>query len=67
VELRVACRGRCRLCTRAGGRGAAAQGRAGDQLGGYSGYFADPDGHPWEIVHVPSFAFSPAGQLLLPD
>ena len=35
--------------------------------GGYSGYFADPDGHPWEIVHVPGFAFSPAGQLQLPD
>jgi catechol 2,3-dioxygenase-like lactoylglutathione lyase family enzyme len=35
--------------------------------GGYSGYFADPDGHPWEIVHAPGFAFSPAGQLLLPD
>ena len=35
--------------------------------GGYSGYFADPDGHPWEIVHVPGFALSPAGQLLLGD
>jgi catechol 2,3-dioxygenase-like lactoylglutathione lyase family enzyme len=35
--------------------------------GGYSGYFADPDGHPWEIVHGPGFAFSPNGQLLLPD
>jgi len=35
--------------------------------GGYSGYFADPDGHPWEIVHVPGFALSPAGQLQLPD
>ena len=33
--------------------------------GGYSGYFADPDGHPWEIVHVPGFALSPAGQLQL--
>lgn len=21
--------------------------------GGYSGYFADPDGHPWEIVVAP--------------
>jgi uncharacterized glyoxalase superfamily protein PhnB len=21
--------------------------------GGYSGYFADPDGHPWEIAHNP--------------
>jgi uncharacterized protein len=30
--------------------------------GGYSGYFAT-----WEIVHVPGFALSPAGQLLLPD
>jgi predicted lactoylglutathione lyase len=35
--------------------------------GGYSGYFADPDRHPWEIVHVPGFSFSPAGQLRLPD
>jgi catechol 2,3-dioxygenase-like lactoylglutathione lyase family enzyme len=35
--------------------------------GGYSGYFADPDGHPWEVVHAPVFAFSPAGQLVLPD
>jgi predicted lactoylglutathione lyase len=23
--------------------------------GGYSGYFADPDGHPWEIVWNPEF------------
>jgi catechol 2,3-dioxygenase-like lactoylglutathione lyase family enzyme len=35
--------------------------------GGYSGYFADPDGHPWEIVHAPGFSFSPEGRLLLPD
>jgi predicted lactoylglutathione lyase len=35
--------------------------------GGYSGYFADPDGHPWEIVHAPGFAFSPEGRLMLPD
>jgi uncharacterized protein len=35
--------------------------------GGYSGYFADPDGHPWEIVHVPGFALSPDGRLMLPD
>ena len=26
--------------------------------GGYSGYFADPDGHVWEIAHNP---FSPLG------
>jgi uncharacterized protein len=23
--------------------------------GGYQGYFADPDGHIWEVVHNPSF------------
>ena len=34
---------------------------------GYSGYFADPDGHPWEIVHALVFTFSPEGQLRLPD
>jgi uncharacterized glyoxalase superfamily protein PhnB len=35
--------------------------------GGYSGYFADPDGHPWEIVHAPGLPLSPEGQLRLPD
>jgi predicted lactoylglutathione lyase len=37
------------------------------EWGGYSGYFADPDGHPWEIVHVPAFGLDPDGRLLLPD
>ncbi len=23
--------------------------------GGYSGYFADPDGHLWEVAHNPYF------------
>ena len=23
--------------------------------GGYSGYFADPDGHPWEVAWNPHF------------
>ena len=23
--------------------------------GGYSGYFSDPDGHPWEIAWNPDF------------
>ena len=28
---------------------------AGDMFwGGYSGYFADPDGHPWEVAWNPS-------------
>jgi len=35
--------------------------------GGYSGYFADPDGHPWEVVHAPIFALTADGRLTLPD
>jgi uncharacterized protein len=35
--------------------------------GGYSGYFADPDRHPWEAVHAPGLPLSPEGQLRLPD
>lgn len=35
--------------------------------GGYRGYFADPDGHVWEIVHAPGFAFTDDGRLVLPD
>ena len=23
--------------------------------GGYAGYFADPDGHLWEVAHNPGF------------
>jgi catechol 2,3-dioxygenase-like lactoylglutathione lyase family enzyme len=35
--------------------------------GGYTAYFADPDGHLWEIAHNPQFPFSADGRLLLPD
>jgi catechol 2,3-dioxygenase-like lactoylglutathione lyase family enzyme len=35
--------------------------------GGYAGYFADPDGHLWEIAHNPGFALGPDGSLTLPD
>jgi catechol 2,3-dioxygenase-like lactoylglutathione lyase family enzyme len=34
--------------------------------GGTSGYFADPDGHPWEIAHNPSFPIGPDGRLHIP-
>jgi catechol 2,3-dioxygenase-like lactoylglutathione lyase family enzyme len=33
--------------------------------GGYSGYFADPDGHLWEIAHNPYFPLDEAGNLSL--
>lgn len=35
--------------------------------GGYSGYFADPDGHPWEVAHNPHWQLSPEGKVLLPS
>ena len=35
--------------------------------GGYRGYFADPDGHVWEIVTAPGFGFADDGRLILPD
>jgi catechol 2,3-dioxygenase-like lactoylglutathione lyase family enzyme len=34
--------------------------------GGTSGYFADPDGHPWEIAHNPSFPIGADGRLTIP-
>jgi catechol 2,3-dioxygenase-like lactoylglutathione lyase family enzyme len=35
--------------------------------GGYAGYFADPDGHLWEIAHNPGFTLTEDGALVLPD
>lgn len=35
--------------------------------GGYRGYFADPDGHLWEVVQAPGFDFDAKGLLVLPD
>jgi len=34
--------------------------------GGVSGYFADPDGHPWEVAYVPSFSLGPDGRITIP-
>jgi hypothetical protein len=31
--------------------------------GGYSGYFADPDGHLWEICHNPGFPLDAEGRI----
>jgi catechol 2,3-dioxygenase-like lactoylglutathione lyase family enzyme len=35
--------------------------------GGYSGYFADPDRHVWEIAWNPGFAIDEDGSIQLPD
>ncbi len=34
--------------------------------GGYAGYFADPDGHLWEVAHNPYFTLEETGALRLP-
>ncbi len=35
--------------------------------GGYSGYFADPDGFLWEVAYNPFWKFDQKGNLILPD
>ena len=34
--------------------------------GGYSGYFADPDGHVWEVAWNPGFEIRDDGSVVLP-
>lgn len=34
--------------------------------GGYSGYFADPDGHLWEVAWNPFWTLTDDGRLVLP-
>lgn len=36
------------------------------EWGGYSGYFADPDGHAWEVAHNPGWPLNDAGLPELP-
>jgi uncharacterized protein len=41
--------------------------RAGDKTfyGGYSGIFIDPEGHPWEVAHNPSWTLREDGSISL--
>ena len=50
---------------RAGGRVTRPPGET--SYGGYAGYFADPDGHLWEVAHNPGFTLADDGTLTLPD
>jgi catechol 2,3-dioxygenase-like lactoylglutathione lyase family enzyme len=34
--------------------------------GGYAGYFADPDGHVWEIAYNPGFPLAADGSITVP-
>ncbi|HEX3337358.1 MAG TPA: VOC family protein [Jatrophihabitans sp.] len=36
------------------------------EWGGYHGYFADPDGHLWEVAHNPFWPLGPDGTPTLP-
>ena len=33
---------------------------------GYGGYFADPDGHPWEVCFNTDFEFGEGGRIVIP-
>lgn len=33
--------------------------------GGYSGYFADPDGYRWEVAHNPGLVVRPDGRVVI--
>jgi catechol 2,3-dioxygenase-like lactoylglutathione lyase family enzyme len=33
--------------------------------GGFSGYFADPDGHPWEVAYNPTFPIDEDGRITI--
>jgi hypothetical protein len=35
--------------------------------GGYTGYFADPDGHLWEVAYNPDWPLGPDGRPILPQ
>ena len=49
---------------KAGGRIVREAGRA--FWGGWYGYFADPDGHLWEVAHNPAFTIADDGTISLP-
>ena len=35
------------------------------EWGGYSGYFADPDEHPWEVAYNPNFPIGDDGRITI--
>ena len=56
------------LLMQAVANGATLQKAAHDAFwGGYSGYFCDPDGHPWEVAYNPFMPLGADGSLVLPD
>jgi catechol 2,3-dioxygenase-like lactoylglutathione lyase family enzyme len=43
--------------------------KKGDRIfwGGYIGFFADLEGHIWEVAHNPGFTFDEHGNIVVPD
>lgn len=52
------------LAVKAGGR--ITRAAQATDWGGYNGYFADPDGHLWEVAHNPHWPIGPHGRPILP-
>ncbi|HEX2051576.1 MAG TPA: VOC family protein [Actinomycetota bacterium] len=64
LENEAACDDAMDAAVRAGGTVLKRPQRA--EWGGYSGYFADPDGHPWEVAHNPNFPIGDDGRVTIP-
>jgi predicted lactoylglutathione lyase len=47
--------------------GAVTRAPAATFYGGYAGYFADPDGHAWEVAFNPGFPIGADGSITIPD
>ena len=45
--------------------GSVARPGAATEWGGYSGVFLDPDGHPWEVAHNPTWTINDDGTVSL--
>ncbi len=57
-----------KVIKRARSAGAVVRKPANDAFwGGYSGYFADLDGHLWEVAFNPDFPMADDGRLQIPD
>lgn len=47
--------------------GTAVRAAADTFYGGYAGYFADLDGHVWEVAYNPGFELAADGSITIPD
>lgn len=57
----------CALAESQQAGGTVARAATDTDWGGYSGVFADPDGHRWEVAHNPFWPLDEDGHSVLPD